>query len=340
MDAGLVAAIAAVLALPIYLSQWLTGRAATRNAEVELLREMRRDWLALQPQWHKAILTAIGPDDYYSPASMEIRNEFRHLVKRMAESPEDEEEWNKWHQETRDRSHEYQQAERDVLFFLATLASAVFSGQLTPDMAYRVLGPDIVRRSRQIRTLLGVADANWTLELQDESGTREGTDEMVSAEAEATIEEEEDVECPWVYWVDSLPGLTDRILGLLDVLWAEGARRYDLETHDLVNAALLKQQTGSGVRNRLRARRLTREHGARLIGWRLERCLLASEFLNIGPPRRVQFLELELVPPPVQGWGLRGWGRRQRAFWLGRLRRPNARVNFALPTAAGQKRPR
>jgi hypothetical protein len=340
MDAGLVAAIAAVVALPIYVIQWLTGRAAARNAEIDLLREMRADWMALKPQWHRAILTAIGPDDYYSPASMQIRTEFRQLVERMAAEPDlESEDWHKWHQETRDRSHEYEQAERDVLFFLATLASVVFKGRLSPDLAYTVVGLDTVRRSRQIRTLLGVDSPSWYLASQEGPEPDLG-ESPTDSEIEALVHqemEEDGPECPWVYWVDSIPGLTDRILGLLDVLWAEAARRYDLQTHDLVNAALLKQGSGSGLRNRLRVRRLAKEHGGSgMATWRLERGLLAGEFLRLGPPRRIDMVELELIPPPVQAWGIKGWGRRLRAFSLGRFRRCRKHVDFALPAPAGK----
>jgi hypothetical protein len=335
MDAGLVAAIAAVVALPIYASQWHSARGAARNAEVDLLREMRADWLAIQTQWHKAILTAIGPDSYYSPAKLSTRREFRELVEDMAAEPDtSDDRWHEWHQNTRDRSHEYEQAERDVLFFLATLASMVFKGRLSPDLAYTVVGMDVARRSRQVRTLLGVAAPNWTLEPQEpEEKESTGAD---PAQALLREMEEDDPECPWVYWVDSLPGLTDRILGLLDVLWAEAARRYDLETHDLVAAALLKKQSGSGLANRLRVRRIAREHGSRVAGWKLERRLIEAEFLRLGPPRKIQFVELELVPPQVQGWGIRGFRRRRTTFWKGRLRRSMRRLDLALPEPAGR----
>src|ERR1700761_7057011 len=120
MDAGTVAAIAAVVTVPIGLIQWRSAGQQARSAEVDLLRQMRSDWLALKPQWHRAILTAIGPDSYYSPASGEIRSRFRGLIAEMAAEPETgDPTWFAWHQQTRDASHEFEQAERDVLFFLA-----------------------------------------------------------------------------------------------------------------------------------------------------------------------------------------------------------------------------
>jgi hypothetical protein len=147
------------------------------------------------------------------------------------------------------------------------------------------------------------------------------------------IEEDDgdDPECPWVYWVDSLPGLTDRILGLMDVLWAEGVRRYDLETHDLVAGAAIKYETRSGLRNRLRIRRLCREHGSRFTGWRLERSLLVSEFLPISPPRRVDFISLQVVPDQLQGWGIRGLVRRNRAFIKGRFKKSSRSLTLEMP---------
>jgi hypothetical protein len=277
---------------------------------------MRSDWLALKPQWHRAILTAIGPDSYYSPAEGEIRSTFRNLVADMAAEPESgDPAWFSWHQETRDRSHEFEQAERDVLFFLATLASAVFRGRLSPDLAYTVVGLDVVRRSRQVRVLLGEAPAEWAYESDEEKETNAAevaamSDEEILVSVMSAVQGEAETEtkkCPWRYWVDSLPGLTDRILGLLDILWAEGARRYDMETHDLVVAAELKRISGSGLRNRLRVRRLAKEHGSRLTARRLEKRLLAAEFIRMGPPRRFDFPSLEFVLSrlPVAAYSMR-----------------------------------
>jgi hypothetical protein len=341
MDATAVAAIAAVVTLPLGLVQWRSTRAQARSAEVDLLREMRADWLELKSQWHKALLTAIGPDSYYSPASMEIRETFRKLIEDIQSIPDVEDPgWHAHLNNTRDRSHEFEQAERDVLFFLATLASVVLTGRLSPSLAYTVIGPDVVRRSRQIRVLLGAAKPDWysldraeEKEEQSESSTGELTDEEDAVALVKEIEEDdgEDQECPWVYWVDSLPGLTDRILGLMDVLWAEGVRRYDLETHDLVAGASVKYDTQSGLRNRLRIRRLCREHGSRFTNWRLERSLLVSEFLPIGPPRRVDFISLQVVPDHLQGWGIRGWVRRNRAFIKGRFKRSRRSLALEMP---------
>jgi hypothetical protein len=340
MDAAIVAAVAAVVTVPIGLIQWHSAREQARSAEVGLLREMRSDWLALKPQWHRAILTAICPDSYYSPADGEIRSTFRKLVADIAAEPKPgDPAWFAWHQETRDRSHEFEQAERDVLFFLATLASAVFRGRLSPDLAYTVVGLDVVRRSRQVRVLLGEAPAEWAYESDEEKEANAAevaamSDQeilesvMSAAQGEA---EAEPKKCPWCYWVDSLPGLTDRILGLLDILWAEGARRYDMQTHDLVAAAELKRISGSGLRNRLRVRRLAKEHGSHLTSSRLEKRLLAAEFIRIGPPRKFNFPSLEFVPPDARGWGARGRLRRLRHFLAGRLRRSRGGVTVSTP---------
>jgi hypothetical protein len=338
MDAAIIGAAAAIIAIPIGFIQWLSARAQARSAEVDLLRAMRSDWLALKPQWHRAILTAIGPDSYYSPADPATRDTFSRLVADIVAEPDrNDPARHNWRQETRNRSHEFEQAERDVLFFLAALASAVFRGRLSPGLAYTVVGLDVVRRSRQIRVLLGEASANWAFESE---GEKEDAAEEAAARSDEEIEALilaiaageiafKSVTCPWVYWVDSLPGLTDRVLGLLDVLWAEAARRYDMQTHDLVAAAQVKRAFRSGLRNRLRVRRLAREHGSRLAAWRLERSLLAGEFLRLGPPRRFDFPALEFVPPELRGWGVRGRARRGTAFLLGRLRRTSKGETFS-----------
>jgi hypothetical protein len=339
MDAAVVGTIAAVVAVPIGFIQWRSAKAQARNAEVDLLREMRSDWLALKPQWHRAILTAIGPESYYSPAEAETRARFNDLIVDIVAEPEIEDEsWSSWHRQTRDRSHEFEQAERDVLFFLATLASVVFRGRLSADLAYTVVGLDVVRRSRQVRVLLGEAPADWVLEAEVAGSPEalESAEEGFSEDAEVASGADGEAEpfaqrCPWDYWVDSLPGLADRILALLDVLWAEAARHYDMQTHDLVAAAELKRLSGSGRRNRLRVRRLAREHGSRPTGWRLERALLASEFVRLGPPRRFMFSSLEFVPPVLRGWGLKGRLRRSSRFWGGRLRRAPRGVSVDSP---------
>ncbi len=247
--------------------------------------------------------------------------------------------WFAWHQDTRDRSHEFEQAERDVLFFLATLSSAVFRGRLSPDLAYAVVGLDVARRSRQVRVLLGEATAEWVHESDEEKEANAYevvamSDEEVLKSVMSTVHggaEMEAKKCPWCYWVDSLPGLSDRILALLDILWAEAARRYDMETHDLVTAAELKRVSGSGLRNRLRVRRLAKEHGSRLTAKRLERRLLAAEFIRLGPPRRFDFPSLEFVPPNLRGWGMRGRLRRLSRFLAGRLRRTGRGVTVPTP---------
>jgi hypothetical protein len=126
------------------------------------------------------------------------------------------------------------------------------------------VGLDVVRRSRQVRVLLGEAPAEWAYESDEEKEANAAevaamTEQEILESVMSTVEGEAEVEsgmCPWCYWVDSLPGLTDRIIGLLDVLWGEAARRYDRQTHDLVAAAELKRISGSGLRNRLRVRRL------------------------------------------------------------------------------------
>lgn len=329
MDLAAIGTVVAAIAVPIGLIQWRSTRAQARSAEVDLLREMRSDWLALKPQWHRAILTAIGPDSYYSPADSQTRTAFRELISDIVDEPEmGDPKWFAWHQQTRDRSHEFEQAERDVLFFLATLASVVFRGRLSADLAYTVIGLDVTRRSRQIRVLLGEAPADWEFESEEEKERgaaktaamdESEIEDVVRAVVEGEVEPRE-VKCPWEYWVGSLPGLSDRILGLLDVLWAEAARRYDMETHDLVTAAEIKRLSGSGLRNRLRVRRLAREHRSRLTGWRLERSLLVGEFVRLGPPRRMDFPGLEFVPPKLRGWGIKGRARRVWRFWSGRLR--------------------
>src|SRR5882757_8011801 len=210
MDVAVIGAAAAVVGIPIGLSQWLSARAQARSAEVELLRSMRSDWQALKPQWHRAILTAIGPDSYYSPARLEVREGFRRLVAAIvAEPARDDPNRHAWRDDIRERSHEFEQAERDVLFFLATLASVVFQGRLSPGLAYTVVGPDVVRRSRQIRVLLGEAPPAWNYASEEEKKeAADGAAAMSAEELELVVLaaangeiEIESAQCPWEYWV-------------------------------------------------------------------------------------------------------------------------------------------
>lgn len=281
----LAASIAALAAL-VALQQYLVSRISSSQNEVILIAELRREWASLKDEWHAAILAVNGPDSYYTPAPLEMRQKFTKTIKELDKSRGEGgyESWKKG----RMQSHLFEQSIRDCLFFLDSLSSAVFSGKISPRLAYTIVGPEVPRRSKQVRLMLG-----------------EGPIDSV----------------PHYHYfvVNSYPGLKIRIFALIDVLWAEASRLGDLEHHELVKVAQYKKnKTGTSCRKR--ARRLTmkvskgifsRPKNALLI----DRHLMWSQFVpEFGPLDSLKFE----TPREVLRSGIGGRIRRN-IKWVGGL---------------------
>ena len=78
------------------------------------------------------------------------------------------------------------------------------------------------------------------------------------------------------------------MLALLDLLWAEAAKRRDLSARDLALAATIKQRLKTGARNRRRVRRLAALGGHRWQGHKLSQSLRYAERRRWFRPEGVQ----------------------------------------------------
>ena len=137
---------------------------------------------------------------------------------------------------------------RTALSTIALIAELVLSGRLSPTDAYAVVGLDLARRSRPLRDVLFAKDEIWR-----------HVDSMSAQQ-----------------------GARDRILALIDLMWVEAARRYDLSPWHLEQAASLKR-AGSGAQARKRMRTQCRAvRGSRLTRWRLVCSLRYAERTDFG----------------------------------------------------------
>jgi hypothetical protein len=84
---------------------------------------------------------------------------------------------------------------------------------------------------------------------------------------------------------DLFPGNTDRVLSLIDLLWALGVKVGDISLDTVYPVAEHKRRTGSGQACRFRVRRLAFAQGATLHGIRLQRLLCFAEV----PEKRRRF---------------------------------------------------
>ena len=120
---------------------------------------------------------------------------------------------------TRSEVQEFFVSVRRILVFNSEIAGQILRGELQPQLAYEVLGPQIARNGGTIR-------------------------EMMENQAE---------------WVSFQPGLQLRVLALIDLMWAEGARIGELETQPTAKeVATHKRTTGSGKASRKRTAQLVR----------------------------------------------------------------------------------
>jgi len=226
---GIIIPVGIFGAMAGFFGSWLRAVAMRKRifqGEAVLLAQLRGDWVSLRPQWYKALLVALGPDAYYSPAPPEEKDNFRRLLSIMEEAGSIREYYNPNKKELTDYaralSHEYEQATRNVGMFLASLSNLVLGGRITPAQAYSVVGPDIALRSRQVRVMLGKGAPLW--KHAGVAGSR----------------------APWSIWAASLPGVTERIMVLIDIIWAESSRLGDAGDSYFLRASSVKNTYGSG----------------------------------------------------------------------------------------------
>jgi hypothetical protein len=132
---------------------------------------------------------------------------------------------------------------RRVVTALSRIADLVLSGRASVELAYLVVGQELTRRSRPLRGMLFLQHHRWMAvdTLASQGGTRE------------------------------------RIMSLVDLMWAEGVRRQDLATHT-VRAAAEAKRSGTGALCRRRVRALSRSTGGpRRVARRLTASLRIAE---------------------------------------------------------------
>ena len=249
------------------------------QGEAVLLAQLRNDWVALRPDWHKSLLIALGPEGHYSPASpleKERFTDFLNLISRTVAQEKNYTDDNLQKRRTsiRNSSHEYEQAARNVGMFLASLANLVLTGRLTASQAYSVVGPDLTIRSKQIRIVLGNLEPSWA-------------SPQVSNELRRLSS-----------WAASLPGTTERILSLVDILWAESCRLGDAQEWYFVRASSVKNERSTGVACRRRVSVHAFRSKGFMVALSLSRHLLWAEFIPLrykkGAPENM-FLQAQYM---------------------------------------------
>jgi hypothetical protein len=250
------------------------SRRNSRIAEVNLLGGLRNNWQALGESWQRMQVALYGPYDYYTRAHVNICEEFTVLNSSLASGSLP-------HDEGRAHARPWINAARDLVDFWGSVSTYVLRGQLSPQSAYAILGPEFVRASKMVRTLLGNATYRQT-----------GSEEL------ACFSDFGGDKTDWIAdWInaDQYEGQVERVLCMQDLLWAQAAKQQDLYDHELELAAYTKRQYGTGVRSRKRVRLLCRRLGgspalAIKLQWQLTASELVrtnSDLLDIPIPKRL-----------------------------------------------------
>lgn len=219
------------------------SRQASRTSASVYAVELRREWTELRDDWAMSLLLYRGPDDYYVEASHEQREDVRASILSLPDPGSDI---------TGHVSHlrSYTRNLRAVSHFMSHCADLILAGLLSTDDVYRILGPDVSRQGRALRWICGASDY-------------EDTDGLLAN---------------WQIPDHSYFGQQEKIMLLMDVLWARTAYWGDNAPHSLMGAARHKRETGSGVMCRKRAYRLARRRGRPwLPAHRLSRSLRFAE---------------------------------------------------------------
>ncbi|MEI4273715.1 hypothetical protein TEK04_18500 [Klenkia sp. LSe6-5] len=252
--APIVAALVASASLLVAFFSFRSSRQSLNQSRAALLNQVRTEWTKLRDDWRFSIILARGSDDYYSMAPKAVRESIHDIAKQVASN----EDWS--HRQAVVNGWAAQVG--GVVEFLDYAANLVLSGRLTPADLYGILGPEVTRHGRSVRWMIGYAPTRWN---PDSIPAGYSSDTWLSELV-----------------VASFAGRQDRILALIDLLWAQLAKSGDHEPHVLAGPAMHKRATGDACRRRVR--RLGRQLSGRRTASKLESTLLWSEFL---PPRAI-----------------------------------------------------
>lgn len=260
-----VATVAAALITSIVLAvQLKLFSAQARQDRVALAQSVAGRWDALEADWNIAHLVVKGPMDYYPVASRELRmaykdalnadvewaeksrdlliqdSELDELLSEAASKIENGDtvwdvefveklelalwrnikDWLPTRIESvlaRSDRVEFAVSVHRILRFLAEISGQILRSELSPQLIYEVLGPIVARNGGLIRKMMQQSQE----------------------------------------WVSYQPGLELRVLILIDMMWAEGARIGELDTQpNAEDVAEHKKTTGSGKVARKRVRTL------------------------------------------------------------------------------------
>lgn len=277
--------VGALATLGLFLvagGQLLYAARQAHREQVLMVVELGDRWKGLRRSWDLLLLVSRGPGDYYINTSLEEVQAYAAIVSEDEELDARTEDSAERYENLVYRVRPYEMAVQDVGRFLSQIGFLILNGQLRPELAYAILGTEVVRNSRAIRVLTDThaPPLGWKGQIDcKEVGDRQ------PPPGERFRQNLRN-------WFDYHPGIRRRLLIVLDILWAEAARLEDLERYDLALAATIKERCRTGERNRKRLMKEAVKLGHRLRGRRLARRLLHAEFQSQfargGVPRNLR----------------------------------------------------
>jgi hypothetical protein len=303
LAAALASAVAALLGLVLLVQNTRTTRQQAKRDEMRMVALLSGRWEGLREQWGIALMTARGADAYYLEVDASERHQYGWRLRRLEEADRKSAEaltalhrgspmlevhqwlsqelgkdlasadliqlyqdessrelakeytrrleeafeqilkrWKPFLDQTTEARADmapYQLATRQVLRFLAEVSGQVLRGLIGPQSVYEAFGAELARNGGAIRALM----------TDHEHG-----------------------------WISIQPGLFLRVLVLIDLMWAEGARLGELETQpSAAQAAITKRTHGTGRRNRSRVFQLAEKLGPGPNARKLRRLLRHAE---------------------------------------------------------------
>ncbi|RBY96298.1 hypothetical protein DQ237_10620 [Blastococcus sp. TF02-8] len=263
-DLGVLVAVAAFV---VTVLQWRAARVESRNGEVQLLRGLSDSWRALGVDWRRAIGIARGAGSYYNQMAWAEQSSYLALKRRVGVSffLPDETPWPEASFAVRpeDERRVAGMTDDEARHELNVLADAVprvvhFLAELSATVLSGRVGPDVVYYAFGSQLLNAASSIR-----------------VISRVS---------------HYDYMLVGYHDKIVALLDILWAQAVVVDDVDPTEMIAH---KRSTRSGVRNRRRVRRLARRHGNRLTATRLE--VLLSRAEGAGRFRRVLLAATSLL---------------------------------------------
>lgn len=270
----------ALLALVVSTVTLVTGRTALHQSRIALVTQIRTEWSRLDKDWVTSLVLARGPFDYYTPASRDLRETIKSWSSEIAQQDD--------FSVAQDRARDYASMVHAVVAFLDLCATLVLQGRLRSADVYAVLGPQVARHGAAIRWLCGArSETLWR-----------------RPEIPAGYE-------PWewlsVLREDAFTARQERILALIDLLWAQLAAAGDHYPHILMTHAVHKRRQ-SGAICRRRARRLAHQQKGSPLRLQVE--LLKAEYLPTAAYYQQNAEPRDVVPTDwkcvrVGGWRIR-----------------------------------